>query len=176
MLVSPSHYFKVTYRKDLYAADNILKERRNILLHCDFLESKHVDYKLIKELKDDLVTNFENVKYFNNSREMSQTNHFYGTVHVLLHYTPTWRVVLEQALGNYENLVYIVINNEVLPDEAYPALISWSKRCKSREMRNFYLVFVSNDCLPNENLRVRNTVVYLCKELPGELTGQTLFI
>lgn len=60
--VDPSLYFKVTYKKDLYAADNILKEHRNILLHCEFDCAKpSIDYKFIKQLKDDLIANFANV-------------------------------------------------------------------------------------------------------------------
>ncbi|XP_046914492.2 D-ribitol-5-phosphate cytidylyltransferase [Dermatophagoides farinae] len=181
--VEPSLYFKVTYRKDIYAADHILKEQRNILLHCDFdCEKPNVNYKFIKELKDDLISSFVNVKYFSDSVKLKNTlvAHSPGTVHVLLHYCENWSRVIEQNLAAYENLVYIVVNSDTdehnLNDYASNRLLKWARSAKSKEIRNFYLIFAHLKDLDQESSRIRNIAVYLSKELPFEFSGQTFFI
>lgn len=64
---------------------------------------------------------------------------------MLLHYSENWKIVLEQNLAAYENLVYIVINrdkdDENLADSAYIQLIQWARSVKSKEIKNFYLIF-----------------------------------
>ncbi|KAF7488228.1 D-ribitol-5-phosphate cytidylyltransferase [Sarcoptes scabiei] len=180
--VDPNLYFKVTYRKDLFAADNILKEHRNILLHCDFdCDKPFINYKFIKQLKDDLVANFADVKYFSDSVKIKNlVQHSPGTVHVLLHYCEHWNIVLEQNLAAYEHLVYIVVNsdkdNVELTNGASSSLLKWSKSVISKEIKNFYLIFTHAKNLDQESLRIRNIVVYLSKELPVEVSGQTFFI
>lgn len=212
--VDPSLYFKVTYRKDLYAADNVLKERRNVLLHCDFIEkSMSVNFAFIKQLKDDLCFNFSAVNYFNNSTvgdkyQSSAALHSTGVVHILLHYCHSWADIVvrsnENNLANYDSLIYVVVLSELvrrkadgsvvvldgpngstistgsaafreLDDSAYPQLIQWTRR-RVPAIKNFYLILANSENLVAESQRIRNTVVYLCKELPVELSGQCFFI
>ncbi|KAI2801227.1 hypothetical protein BLOT_011803 [Blomia tropicalis] len=202
--IDPNLYFKVTYRKDLYSADNILKERRHILLHCDFNEKKmNVNFRFIKQLKDNLCDNFSSVNYFNNSdiSEKHQTNaaiHSTGFVHILLHYCYSWNEIVvrsnEDNLSSYDNLIYIVIicnenyatsnkseeplicsNGITLEDSAYPQLIQWTKR-RATAIKNFYFILANSNNLEQESQRIRNTICYMCKELPPELSGQAFFM
>lgn len=89
---------------------------------------------------------YKQVKYFNNSVESKQSNHSTGTVHVLLHYCSCWSTVLKEEFASYENLVYIVVDNETnstqLADESYSKLIKWAKGVISKEIKNFYLIYV----------------------------------
>ena len=195
--VDPNRYFKVTYRKDLYAADNILKDYRNILLHFDFAEQNmSINYKFLKDLKDNLCSNFPAVNYFNNSTvsdryQTNAANHSTGFVHVRLHYCHQWEDILnnhnDSHLLNYENLIYLVVispdskksdpKNDHLDDAAYPKLCIWARgKVTKKDIKNFYFIFVHCSNLDAQSERIRNTIVYLSRELPNELSGQTFFM
>lgn len=53
---------------------------------------------------------------------------------------------MEQNFASYENLVYIVVDNELnstqLAVESYSQLVKWAKGVVSKEIRNFYLIYV----------------------------------
>ena len=111
---------------------------------------------------------------------------------------------MKQNFASYENLIYIVIDNKMdsdeLTDGPYGQLIRWSKSVISKEIKNFYLIYVqSKVCLcvfcvclwvsiffsvllfglqniDQDSIRIRKIVVYLSKELPAELSGQIFFI
>ena len=148
-------------------------ERRHILLHCDFNEKKmNVNFRFIKQLKDNLCDNFSSVNYFNNSdiSEKHQTNaaiHSTGFVHILLHYCYSWNEIVvrsnEDNLSSYDNLIYIVIicnenyatsnkseeplicsNGITLEDSAYPQLIQWTKR-RATAIKNFYFILANSN-------------------------------
>lgn len=84
----------------------------------------------------------------------------------MLQYCHRWDTVLAHSLANYENLIYIVVNAatltskgsidkqvEPLPSHAYPALVNWAKSIKTKDIRNFYLIFVQNQvCKVNSEL------------------------
>lgn len=99
-------------------------ERRNVLLHCDFIEKQMaVNFMFIKQLKDDLCERFTAVNYFNNCTvaEKYQSNaaiHSTGIVHILLHYCHSWADIVlksnESNLANYESCIYIVVLSPVL--------------------------------------------------------------
>ncbi|XP_054162383.1 D-ribitol-5-phosphate cytidylyltransferase-like [Oppia nitens] len=171
---NPSEYFKVTFKKDIYTAEGMLREKKDVLLHCDFHCESQVDYRFISELREGLEKTFSNVAFFNNSSAIQLT---YNPliVRILIKFCNSWKDITEKSLSKCDSMIYLIITCDNTIDSLYKEMNCWVKS-KTNDIKKFFVIHSNLDELNKHKDRLIKTVLYLSKQSPIELSGQIFFM